>query len=278
VIADLAPPLLERLEARWSRFRPESELCRLNAGGGVPVMVSDDTYDAVAHAVEAWRATRGHFDPTVLPSLLALGYDRDFRSVAPDGPAIEPVAPQGSCARIVLDPLVHAVTLPPGTSLDLGGIGKGLAADRLVQALLAAGAIGVCVDLGGDLRVAGDGPSDGAWPVRIENPLDTGATGSLVLREGAVATSTCLRRSWRRGGRVLHHLVDPRTGDSANTGLASVVVIAGTTWWAEVLAKAAFVAGPTAGAALIGEAGVTGLFVDDDGHVTELPGLDAFRP
>ena len=277
-IVDLAPPILERIEARWSRFRPESELRRLNRAAGNPVVVSPDTFAAIAHAVEAWRASRGRFDPTVLPSLIALGYDRDFRSVAPDGPGITGTGPAVGCDGIILDPLVHAVTLPVGTALDLGGIGKGLAADRLAAELLAAGATGVCADLGGDVRVSGRGPQAGAWSVNIDDPLQTGATGALLIREGAAATSTRLRRSWRRGGRTVHHLVDPQTGEPADTGLASVTVVAGTTWWAEVLAKTAFIAGPEDGAALIGEAGVTGLFVHDDGHVTELAGLHSFRP
>ncbi len=250
---------------------------RLNDTAGVPVVLSDETYDAIVHAVEAWRVTGGRFDPTVLPSLLALGYDRDFRSIAADGPEVV-VAPSGGCSDIVLDPLVRAVTLPIGVALDLGGIGKGLAADRLVATLMAAGAIGVCVDLGGDVHVSGVGPSAGSWPISIEDPLETGATGSLMIRDGAIATSTRLLRAWRRGGRIVHHLVDPQTGDSADTGLASVTVVAGSTWWAEVLAKAAFIAGPDIGAELLATAGVTGLLVHDNGHVAELPGLDAFRP
>jgi len=276
-LVDLAGPMLEHLESRWSRFRPGSELSRLNAAGGAPVMLSDDTFDAVAHALEAWRATDGRFDPTVLPSLIALGYDRDFRSVLPDGPAPAVVVP-GGCADIVIDPIVRCVTLPVDVSLDLGGIGKGLAADRLAATLLEGGAVGVCVDLGGDVHVAGVGPLGGPWPILIQDPLGTGATGALAIREGAVATSTRLVRAWVRGGRRVHHIVDPRTGDCAETGLTSVTVVSGSTWWAEVLAKAAFVAGPTAGAALLAAAGVTGLFVHDDGRVTELPGLAAFRP
>jgi thiamine biosynthesis lipoprotein len=277
-IADLAPPILERLEARWSRFRPESELCRLNRAAGTPVMVSDETFDAVGRAIEAWRATHGCFDPTVLPALLALGYDRDFQSVASDGAAVRATGPTTGCAEITLDPLVRAIVLPHGTTLDLGGIGKGLAADRLAADLLAAGALGVCADLGGDVRVSGTGPRAGAWPVTVDDPLTTGATGALVIRDGGVATSTHLRRSWRRGGRTVHHLVDPRTGEPADSGLASVTVVAGTTWWAEVIAKAAYIAGADAGADLVTAAGLTGLLVHDDGHVTDLPGLEAFRP
>ncbi len=93
-----------------------------------------------------------------------------------------------------------------------------------------------------------------------------------------MATSTKLRRSWTRGERTLHHLIDPRTGLPAETGVASVTVVAGEAWRAEVLAKAAFVAGLDDGRALVEEAGATGLLVTDDGAVVELAGLAAFRP
>ncbi len=173
---------------------------------------------------------------------------------------------------------MRSITLPADVALDLGGIGKGLAADRLAAALMDAGAVGVCVDLGGDVHVAGSGPLGGPWSIVVKDPFGTGTTGALSIRDGAVATSTRLVRSWRRGGRRVHHLVDPRTGDCAETGLASVTVVAGSTGWAEVLAKAAFIAGAADGATLLAEAGVTGLFVHDDGRVTDLPGLDPFRP
>jgi thiamine biosynthesis lipoprotein len=100
----------------------------------------------------------------------------------------------------------------------------------------------------------------------------------LAFAGGAIATSTRLRRAWARNGRALHHLIDPRTGAPADSGLASVTVVAGEAWRAEVLAKAAFVAGAADGADLIGRAGATGLLVTDAGEVVELPGLAAFRP
>jgi thiamine biosynthesis lipoprotein len=113
--------------------------------------------------------------------------------------------------------------------------------------------------------------------VEVDDPLATGRTGLLTLASGAVATSTRLRRTWTRDGASRHHLIDPRTGAPAESGLASVTVIAGEAWRAEVLAKAAFVGGIEA-ATLVTEAGATGLLVTDDGDVVELPGLDAFRP
>jgi thiamine biosynthesis lipoprotein len=266
--------LTRDLEARWTRFDPDSELMRLNRGAGRPVRVSEPTFALVARAVDAWWRTAGRFDPTGLDVLVASGYDRDFASVhdlADDGDATPRRLP--GCRRIVLDPLVAAVTLPHGVHLDLGGIGKGYAADRVVAALLEAGATGVCVDLGGDVRVAGVGPYAGAWSVESRVPEIAARFGSIRLSSGAVATSTTTRRRWRRGGTTVHHLLDPATGRASRSGVATVTVVAGDAWWAEVLAKAALVAGVEAGSSLLGAEGVDGVLVRDDGSVRHTPGF-----
>jgi thiamine biosynthesis lipoprotein len=163
--------------------------------------------------------------------------------------------------------------------LDLGGIGKGYAADLVAVALRDGGAAGVCVNLGGDLRVTGE-PPDGApaWVIAVRDPSGGERFGNLALLEGGVATSTRLRRAWRRAGRDLHHLLDPASGEPAARGLTSVTVLAAEAWWAEVLAKAAFVAGSADGAQLVADHGATGLLVHDDGRLDELDGLGAFRP
>ena len=133
------------------------------------------------------------------------------------------------------------------------------------------------VNLGGDLRALGAAPEPHGWVVAVDDPLDTGATGTLSLTEGAIATSTRLRRAWQRDGSALHHLIDPRTGRPATSGLVSVTVVTGEAWRAEVLAKAAFIAGPAAGGRVITESGGTGLLVHDNGRVVDLEGLGAFR-
>jgi thiamine biosynthesis lipoprotein len=168
------------------------------------------------------------------------------------------------------------VHLPVGVRIDLGGIGKGTAADLVVGELLTAGAEGACVDLGGDIRVGGTGPEAGTWRIDLDPDLEGGRT--FRLAEGAVVTSTRARRAWTRGGVPQHHLIDPRRGAPAASGLRSVTVVAAEAATAEVLAKAAFVAGPDAGRILLGEHAVTGLLVDDRGHVEHLPGLEAFTP
>ena len=272
-----AAEAIERLEEKWSRFRPGSELCAVNDAAPDPVVVSAETYALVERAVDAWRRTDGRYDPTVLPAVVAAGYDRDFDAVVAEGPGpVHEPAPAPGCAGIVLDPVVRTVAVPRGVAIDLGGIGKGYAAD-LVSRELGADADGVLVNLGGDLRARGDAPEPHGWVVAVDDPLDTGATGLLAIREGAVATSTRLRRAWRRDGYELHHLIDPRTGRPASSGLASVTIVAGEAWRAEVVAKAVFVGGD-GGAAVVGDWDVTGLLVHDDRRVEELPGLAPYRP
>ncbi len=134
------------------------------------------------------------------------------------------------------------------------------------------------MNLGGDVRVSGTAPQAPGWQVDLDPDL-TGPDEpirSFRLAAGAVATSTRLRRSWQRAGTRHHHLIDPATSSSAWTGLATVTVLADGAAWAEILAKAAFVAGPVDGAALLRAHQVTGVLVHDDGRVDELPGLEAY--
>jgi thiamine biosynthesis lipoprotein len=270
-----ARTLVASLEARWSRFRPDSELCRLNASAGQPVIVPADTFALVAAAVDAWSLTAGRFDPTGLATLVAAGYDRSFELVAAHGPAIrESMPPVPGCAGIALQRDAGLVFLPAGVALDLGGIAKGHTADLVVSTLLAAGAAGAMVNLGGDVRVAGTAPDGQPWLVGIEDPHRPGRDLAVVaLAEGAVATSSRTRRAWVRGGRGFHHLIDPATGAPADGDVDAAVVVAGETAWAEVLAKAALIAGSEEGAELIRSFGATGLLVLRGGEVVHLPGL-----
>ncbi len=272
---------LEQLEARWSRFRPESELCRLNAAAGAPVMVAPITFELLQHAVGAWQRTDGACDPTVAPSVVAAGYDRDFGTVPSDGPALDapPVGPAPGCADIVLDPIVRSVRLPGGVTLDLGGVAKGFAADVVAEELIAAGATGVCVNLGGDLRAIGtpprpDAQADG-WVVEVEEADDR---PRLSIAEGAIATTSRRRRTWQRGDRSYHHVIDPRTGAPAEVPWLAATVVAGRARDAEALAKAAFLAPDvSAASAVLQRNDATGLLVDADGQSVPLAGIEPYR-
>lgn len=268
---------LADLEARWSRFRPDSEISRLNGAAGRPCIVSADTILLVERSVDGWLATAGAFDPTVLPALESAGYDRDFQSLAADPRPAGPPAPAPGCLGIRVDQATRMVFVPAGTALDPGGIGKGLAADLAVEEMLAAGATGACVNVGGDLRVAGEPPGPDGWVIGVEDPGDPGRElDRLRLQAGGVATSGTGYRRWSRAGRDMHHLIDPGLGIPALRPNALAMALAGTGWWAEVMTKVALLAGTGGPAALAGH-GSTGMVVTADGEVLTTPGYGAFR-
>jgi FAD:protein FMN transferase len=221
----------ERLEAMLSRFRPESDLSRLNREGH-----SDGPSElarVVELAVRAREETSGRFDPTIHDALVAAGYDRSFEGLSDEGPSdfVTPCHLRGG-GGIQVDG--DSVTLAAGVRLDLGGIGKGYAVDRAV-ALLAP--YGPClVNAGGDLAVA-DVPYVGAWAVSVETPI-----GPLTLgvRSGALATTGRDRRRWRRNGKERHHLINPASGRPADSRWLRVSVAAPSAVAAEVRAKDIF--------------------------------------
>ncbi len=268
---------IDDLEARWTRFRSDSVLAELNASPGRPVAVDEETFTLVALAVHAWRETGGRFDPTVLDAVRAEGYDRSFDHLDPSG-ATGRSGPVPGCAGIHLDPLYDQIMLPEGVRLDLGGIGKGRAADLVAKDLVRAGVRSAVVNLGGDLRIAGP-PLDEPLVVAIEDPLSLHGVAEVVaVRSGALATSSRARRAWTVDGEERHHLIDPTTGRSARSGLAAVTVLAADAVRAEVLAKAAFVAGADEGASLLDAAGTPGLLIDDDGRHRFVSGFEDHRP
>lgn len=268
--ADDAERLVLDLEARWSRFLAGSELSRLNATGRA--VVSTETFDVVSRAVAAWSATGGRFDPTVEPALAALGYDRSYERVGSEVVPSRPPAPAPGCQGARLDAARSAVRLPRGVRLDLGAIGKGRAADLVVERTHADG---LCVNVGGDLRVRGESPDGGEWRVAVEAPDGTAHT-HLLLADGAVATSSPAAKTWRAGGEPAHHVVDPRTGRSATTDVASATVVAGEGWWAEVLATTALLAGSRRAIADVSRLGGAALLHLADGTARTGVGLAPF--
>jgi thiamine biosynthesis lipoprotein len=258
----------------------------------VPVVVAPETFQLVHRALTGWQMTDARFDPTMLTELHAAGYDRSFKLLK-DGQISSretqpPVVPHlsrlpcpsahPSAPDIQLDPIVGTVQLGSRTMFDPGGIGKGFAADLVVEQLSAMGARGVLVSVGGDLRVVGEPPAGSSWVVAIADPLDPQQVlGVLCLEAGAVASSWRTKRAWvGPDGQAHHHLIDPRTGMSATNGIAGVTVVTRQGWHAEVPAKAAFLAGPADGVTLIARAGAAGILVGDDGSMHPAGNIHAF--
>ena len=255
ILADAAEARIELLEDCWSRFRAGSELNRLNHRAGTgPVQCSADLVRLVSTMRAAWEMTGGLFDPTILPSIKAAGYDADFATVIARGAitassASLAVERAPGMERVIVDEAHGTVELPAGIGLDPGAIGKGLAADIIVDELMGAGADGVLVNLGGDIVFAGTPGGDPAWILAIEDERVATDHPDRVIRHlefepgtarGAAATSTTLKRVWSHGR---HHLIDPRTGDVASGDLVQATVVDDKGWRAEAAATAALLMG-----------------------------------
>ncbi len=256
--------LVLELERLWTRFDPDSEVCRANREAGNLTIVSPVTYELIALAQHARVATGGQFNPLMLDQLVALGYDRRWEELA-ELPDVLPPPTPAEFAAIELYPEISAIRLPEGTRFDPGGIGKGLAGDMVAAALVEAGAESVQIELGGDVRLVGPAWGGGQWSVLVDGSdhgLASPATISLV--EGGVATSSVMRRRWECGGTEVHHLIDTRTGLPAATDLEAVTTVAPTLWWAEVIAKIAVIRGRRGARELLDELQMTGVLVSRD--------------
>jgi thiamine biosynthesis lipoprotein len=218
---------VHRLGARLTRFSPDSELSRFNASPGQWVDVSPELEALLRESLRAFELSGGLVNVAVLPSMVAIGYTRPLSESRPtatlSGAGPLPALPE------VLSVRQGAARLEPGAGIDLGGIAKGWMADRLCESLGA----NALANLGGDLSAGGQGPGGTGWPVGL-------AGVTVLLRDQGAATSSVRRRRW---GEV-HHLIDPRTGVPANTGLEEVSVVAASGLEAEVVAKTALLVGP----------------------------------
>ncbi len=254
VLVGGSPELLEQaahdvahLEFCWSRFLPHSDISRLNNAGGSPLRVDPATVVLLRAMLDGWRATGGGFDPTLLAPLVGLGYAASWHDPAavtslPSGASL-----RGNLDELVIDDVDSVVLAPIGLCLDPGGIGKGLAADLVVDRLLGAGADGASVSIGGDVCVRGAAPQPGGWLVGVADPNDDVVeVAQLTMSAGGVATSGTFRRRWHcDDGQLVHHLLDPATGRPTHhqREIVAVTVVAGGAAWAEVWTKAAMVRG-----------------------------------
>jgi thiamine biosynthesis lipoprotein len=285
------------IESKWSRFIADSDISRLNSAGGRRVSVDPSTATLVSSMLEGWRITDHAFDPSTLPVLHEAGYrcsiDDPYKvTLLPDGAVFvsgydsshgagSDTASRSGLSRqwatmsdIVVDVAGSTVTLPPGLVLDPGGIGKGLAADMAVRHLIACGAAGALVGIGGDIAIAGTPPSDDGWTISVEDPNDDRSDiCTLVVDAGGIATSSTRSRRWVHDGRERHHLIDPRLAEQSSTDLAAVTVIAGCGWLAEVHATAALLAGAHDVVGYLERHQLSGIAIGLDGHITASAGL-----
>lgn len=235
---------LAAVDLACSRFREDSELQALHAAGGRTVAVSELLFEALSVALDTADRTGGAVDPTIGNAIAALGYDADLDEVL-SRPAAPPRAlgPVAGYQHVQLDPRDRTVRIPRGVRLDLGSSAKALAADRAAARIAERIGAGTLVSLGGDVAVAGPPPA-GGWAVGIAQESSTPADEVdqvVAIRHGGLASSAPSARAWRAGGRAVHHIVDPRTGDSVEPYWALVSATGATCVEANLVTTAALV-------------------------------------
>ena len=273
---------VEGFASRLSRFRPDSELSRLNADPSREVSASLLLRTAVAAGLWAAERSGGLVDPTLLGEIEAIGYEssQDGNEPAPLPVALA-AAPARRAARphsrarwrqLEVDHGRSAVRRPPGLRIDTGGTGKGLAADAVAYHLR--GYTRFVVDCGGDIAVGGVGGQLDPFAIAVEHPLTGECVHTLQIAHGGVATSGLNVRIWRRpDGTFAHHLLDPSTGEPVWSGLIGATALAPTALEAETLSKVALLTGPDGARLALAEHG--GLVVHDDGDVELIGPVDA---
>lgn len=266
---------LAAIDETCSRFRPDSELSRINAAAGTRVMVSELFAQALTTALRAAEITDGAVDPTVGRAVIDAGYDRTFAAVRPESATPLPVAkPAAGWHRVSWDPHNRLLQLPAGTALDFGATAKALAADRAAERAAWATGGGVLVNLGGDVATAGTAPN-GGWTVAVGDDHARPGPGPVVtVTSGALATSGTSVRTWQRASQTVHHIVDPATGRSTPPHWRTATVAAASCVDANTASTAAIVLGPSAVEWLTGT-GLPARLVHIDGTVVELGGWPA---
>jgi FAD:protein FMN transferase len=279
----IADRILAEVDLACSRFRPDSELVALNAAGGRPTAISATFAELLAVALRAAKLTGGDVTPACARALTGLGYDRDFADVkaAGDiGPRLTgSVGPLPGWRSVHLDRASRRAWLEHGTQIDLGATAKAWAADRCAERIAAALDGGALVSLGGDVAVAGPPPPD-HWRIRVtdDHAAPASAPGQTVtISSGGLATSSTTVRTWTVGGRRVHHIIDPRTGEPARSCWRTVSVAAGTCTDANIASTAAIIRGPAA-VGWLHDLGLPARLVRDDGTVETTAGWPTDGP
>jgi len=272
----VATKFIEVCEQRFTRFEETSELSALNRSAGDWFTASPEMFEVLTAALDCYKSTDGLFDPSILPDLQTAGYTHSFEHNPWQTRDPKPVSSLRSSAfsfsTIQLDPVHYQVQLPSGMQIDLGGIAKGWIAEKAAH-LMASFSPVCAVNAGGDMFLIGQPHGQAAWEIGLEDPLDpTQDLMTLFVDEGAVATSSVVKRSWFQGDVKRHHLIDPRNGEPADTPWLSVTVFAPKAVAAETFAKALLIAGPSGALSLLdNNPGVSFLAVDDQKLIWKSP-------
>lgn len=276
---------IKKLELLLNYFSDESEISAINRASGTrPVKVSRDTLDMMRKTLEISKATRGIFDPTIAPLIKLWNFSKKRRdNSVPDSRVIKNTLKLVDYKKIQINSKSEVFLAEKGMEIDLGGIAKGYAADKAIEAIKAKGIKAALVAVAGDIRGFGSNPSGNAWKVGIQDPRpETGSASerpwedifaSLYLENMAISTSGDYQRFFIKDGKRYHHILDPATGFPAESDLLSASVIAPEGYIADGLSTAVFALGAEKGMSLLKAMGVEGVLVDRDRKVFVTEGI-----
>jgi FAD:protein FMN transferase len=271
-----------RLEGMLSRFIPKSEISKVNSSAGIKYeKVSCETYDILSKAIEFSKCCHGCFDVTIGP-LTALWKSSRDSLMPPDESRIKGTIPLVNYLDLVFDPGEKAVGLNRnGQSIDLGGIGKGFAADKVLEVLKNYGVLSAFTNFGGNVAAIGSKPDGSPWRVGINHPRqENNLVGVVSVVNKAVVTSGDYQRYFTdRNGKRHHHILDTTTGYPSESGLISSTIVAESSLEADALSTILFLVGMKKGIELLKSfPGTEGIFIDTDQLVYVTKGLqDCFQ-
>jgi thiamine biosynthesis lipoprotein len=272
---DFPPTVLDRLpgwfedwEKTLSRFRADSELSRLNQTFDQPVEVSDTLWDVFQYALSAETITNGLVTPTVLDAMLEAGYDQSFDTLPrfQNQPSLQILSTVNPLSMVIWDEKSQTICLPYGVRLDFGGVAKGWAAHQTVERLKDFGP--ALMNAAGDIAISDSLANGEPWQIGVRNPFEPGTDfETLKLNRCGVATSGRDRRHWNQNGLPRHHIINPKTGQPAETNVMTATIIAPTVMEAEAAAKAVVILGGEEGLQWIeSDPALAGIIVLENGH------------
>lgn len=256
-------------EASFSRFILTSELSLFNQSTG-SFWSSAEFIDILIEARNFYHLTKGIFNPSILPDLERVGYDKSFNLLDVDSAKV--VVPQeyrnNNFDLINIDTESNLVTKPADLKIDLGGIGKGYVVDVLVKNIIDKGYKNFWISAGGDMYLSGVNEKKEFYKVGVQNPLklDKDIASILVIDDKlAVATSGVAKRQWKRKGKIYNHVIDPRTGTSVSNDVLAVTVISDKAIKSDVFAKTILILGKEEGVKFINnQKNCEALIIDKD--------------
>ncbi|MDD6483090.1 MAG: FAD:protein FMN transferase [Clostridiales bacterium] len=268
---DAAQAEIKRLEKLFDRFDPESDIYKLNTQKSYTV--SSDSAQLIKTAAHIGEETGGAMDITIAPVMDLWGFGKGEYRVA-DMEEIKEALNSVDCSKISVSG--NNVTIDKDASLDLGAVAKGFASDAVIKTMSEHNASSAIVSLGGNVQTLGKKNGTKKWSVGIQNPLDPSKYIAAVnVYNAAVVTAGSYQRYFEENGKKYHHIIDPKTGFPAQSGLSSVTVIAKSGLLADALSTALFVTGLDEGARIYEQRNdFEAVFVTEENEIYITPALE----